>query len=83
MVDLLEVLVLLLMMSKKETVFYTLKLYMYCPCIVTYSCRTSFMKGDTKNTPAYSSDLHFHGTKIQLSILSSKIGDLQHWGRKK
>ena len=31
----------------------------------------------TKSTPAYSSDLNFLGTIMQLSVLSSKIRDLQ------
>ena len=44
--------------------------------------------GDAKSTPAYSSDLHFLGTKIvnvglimQLSVLSFKIRGLLLWGR--
>ena len=36
-----------------------------------------------KSTPCQSSDLHFLSTIMQLSVLSSKIQDLQHWGCKK
>ena len=48
-------------------------------------------KADAKRTPSYSSDIHFLGIIIYNAIVglmmtilvrSSKIQDLQHWGRK-
>ena len=41
-----------------------------------------FFQADAKSTLAYSSDLLFLGTIMQLSALSPKIRELQHWGCK-